>query len=304
MINLTTTIAGVEFKNPILGASGTFGYGLLYEKFYPLENLGGFVTKGLSLKPKAGNPAPRICETASGMLNAIGLQNIGLDKFVTKKIPKLARIDTKVIVNFFGSTVEEYAQMASKLDNVTEVAALEMNISCPNVKEGGIAFGVDPGLTKEVVEACRAVTKKPLIIKLSPNVTDIATFAKVCEDAGADALSVINTLMGMAIDIKTKKPVLANVTGGLSGPAIKPVALKMVWDCYQAVSIPIFGIGGISSAYDVVEFILAGASAVQIGSHNFVEPDICGRLVGDLARLLNEMKISNLKELTGEAHRL
>jgi dihydroorotate dehydrogenase (NAD+) catalytic subunit len=301
-VNLKQTIAGVDFKNPILGASGTFGYGLLYEDFYPLESLGGFVTKGLSLLPKVGNPPPRITETPSGMLNAIGLQNIGLEKFVTKKIPKLGKIDTKVVVNFFGSTSSEYAEMASKLNDVQQVAALEMNISCPNVKEGGIAFGVDPVMTAEVVKACREATKKPLFVKLSPNVTDIATFAKVCEDEGADAISAINTLVGMAIDINTKKPVLANITGGLSGPAIKPVAIKMVWDCYKAVSIPIFGIGGISSANDVAEFILAGATAVQIGSHNFVEPDIGRRLVGELELLLDKMGVSDISQLIGAAH--
>ena len=302
MVNLSTTVAGIKLKNPILGASGTFGYGLAYQDFYPLETLGGFVTKGLSLNPKVGNPPPRICETPAGMLNAIGLQNIGLEKFVDKKLPKLAGIDTAVIVNFFGSTVDEYAEMAGKLDDVEGVSALEMNISCPNVKEGGIAFGIDPEETAKVVKACREATKLPLIVKLSPNVTNITQFAKVCQAEGADAISVINTLLGMAIDIHDKKPVLANITGGLSGPAIKPVALRMVWECSKAVSIPIFGIGGITSAEDVVEFLMAGASAVQIGSHNFVEPDICGKLPRELATLLETMGVEGVKELVGAAH--
>ena len=302
MVNLSTTVAGIKLKNPILGASGTFGYGLAYQDFYPLETLGGFVTKGLSLNPKVGNPPPRICETPAGMLNAIGLQNIGLEKFVDKKLPKLAGIDTAVIVNFFGATVDEYAEMAGKLDDVEGVSALEMNISCPNVKEGGIAFGVDPEETAKVVKACREATKLPLIVKLSPNVTNITQFAKVCQEEGADAISVINTLLGMAIDIHDKKPVLANITGGLSGPAIKPVALRMVWECYKAVSIPIFGIGGITSAEDVAEFLMAGASAVQIGSHNFVEPDICGKLPRELVTLLETMGVEEVRELVGAAH--
>ena len=302
MVDLSTSVAGIKLKNPILGASGTFGYGLAYQDFYPLESLGGFVTKGLSLNPKVGNPPPRIYETPAGMLNAIGLQNIGLEKFVDKKLPKLAGIDTAVIVNFFGATIDEYVELAGKLDGVDGVTALEMNISCPNVKEGGIAFGVDPVETTKVVKACRKATKLPLIVKLSPNVTDIAKFAKICEEEGADAISAINTLLGMAIDIHQKKPVLANVTGGLSGPAIKPVAVRMVWECYKAVSIPIFGIGGITSAEDVAEFLMAGASAVQVGSHNFVEPDICGRLPLDLGGLLEEMGVASVEELVGAAH--
>ncbi|MBF0170152.1 MAG: dihydroorotate dehydrogenase, partial [Nitrospinae bacterium] len=269
--DLSVNFAGIRLKNPVVGASGTFGYGLLYDEFYPVEKLGGFCSKGLSLKPKAGNPTPRIAETPAGMLNAIGLQNIGLEKFVSQKMPKLRQRDTAVIVNFFGNTVEEYAELAGRLDEVEGVHGLEMNISCPNVKEGGIAFGSDMALTRRVVAACRAATKLPLIVKLSPNVTDITLFAKVCEEEGADGLSVINTLLGMAIDIKGRRPLLANVTGGLSGPAIKPVALRMVWQCYKAVSIPIFGLGGIAQASDAVEFLMAGATAVQVGTHNFVD---------------------------------
>lgn len=299
---LSVTVAGIKLKNPLLGASGTFGYGLTYEKFYNLSLLGGFVTKGLSQHPRKGNPPPRVAETAAGMLNAIGLQNLGVDRFIVKKMPRLRQIDTAVVVNFFGETVSEYAELAARLDALEGVAALEMNISCPNVERGGAAFGTDCKMTEQVVTACRKATKKPLIVKLSPNVTDITMFARAAEHCGADALSVINTLLGMAIDIKTRRPVLANVTGGLSGPAIKPVALRAVWQCYKAVKIPIFGIGGIASAADVVEFALAGAAAVQVGTMNFVEPDILPRLVRDVGALLDEMGVKRFAELKGAAH--
>ncbi|VAX23567.1 Dihydroorotate dehydrogenase (NAD(+)), catalytic subunit [hydrothermal vent metagenome] len=311
-ISLANTVAGIELKNPVLAASGTFGYGLLYEKFFDVSLLGGFVTKGLSLKPKAGNPAPRICETPSGMLNAIGLQNIGFDKFADQKLPKLSKTDTSVIVNFFGDTIDEYAQMAERLDDTAGVHGLEMNISCPNVEKGGSAFGKDLKITEKVVRVCRDVTSKPLIIKLTPDVGDIAEFARVCEANGADGISVINTVPGMAIDIRSRKPVLANITGGLSGPAIKPIAMRMVWQCYEAVNIPIFGIGGIASAEDIVEFMLAGASAVQIGTMNFVDPSICAKLIDDLKVLLKELVAfeayeanvtGGYKELIGAAHR-
>lgn len=303
MVDLKVEVAGIKFKNPIIGASGTFGYGLTYQDFYDLDIIGGFVTKGLSLTPKIGNPPPRICETPSGMLNAIGLQNIGVDRFLTKKLPKLKKIDTTVIVNFFGSTVEQYAELVERLDEVDGVHGVEMNVSCPNVKEGGIAFGADPALMGKVVKACREKTSKPLIIKLSPNVTDVTQFAKVCESEGADAISAINTLIGMSIDIHKREPTLSNITGGLSGPAIKPVALRMVWQCYKAVKIPIIGIGGIRSAEDVVEFILAGASAIQVGSSNFVDPEICPTLVKDLNDLLESLSVGSVSELTGAAHR-
>lgn len=302
-MDLTVDFSGIKLKNPIVGASGTFGYGLTFEKFYDLALIGGFCTKGLSLKPRAGNPMPRICETPAGMLNAIGLQNIGLEKFATQKLPKLAKINTAVIANFFGETVEEYAELAARLDALDGVHGLEMNISCPNVKKGGSAFGTDIAVTEAVVKACRDVVKrKPLIVKLSPNVADIAEFARACQAAGADGLSVINTLVGMAIDIRGRRPVLANITGGLSGPAIKPVALRMVWQCYKAVKLPIFGIGGIASATDVVEFIMAGATAVQVGTMNFVEPDIIPRLADELPALLAKLGASSVTELVGAAH--
>lgn len=300
--NLEVRFGEIRLKNPVVAASGTFGYGLTYSKFYDVSTLGGFVTKGLSLKPKAGNPPPRICETAAGMLNAIGLQNIGLDKFVSQKIPALRGVDTTIIVNFFGNTVEEYAEMSARLSEIPEVTALEMNISCPNVNEGGIVFGSDVRLTSRVVSACRKTAKKPLIVKLSPNVADITEFARACEAEGADGLSVINTLVGMAIDIDARKPVLSNVTGGLSGPAIKPIALRMVWQCYKTVKIPIFGIGGISSPEDVIEFMMAGAAAVQIGSMNFVDPHIGKKLVEALPSVLNRIGERNVSGIIGAAH--
>lgn len=293
----------MKLKNPIVGASGTFGYGMAYGKFYDLARIGGFCTKGLSLKPRAGNRPPRIHETPAGMLNAIGLQNVGYEKFASDKLPKLRGTDTAVIANFFGETVEEYAQLAAKLDELDGVHGLEMNVSCPNVKKGGAAFGTDLAAMEAVVAACRAVVKrKPLIVKLSPNVTDITAFAKTCEGAGADGLSVINTLVGMAIDIHKRKPVLANVTGGLSGPAIRPVAVRMVWQCYKAVKIPIFGIGGIASAEDVAEFLMAGATAAQVGTMNFVEPDIIPRLAGELETLMKKLGAATVRELIGAAH--
>ncbi|MBI4666685.1 MAG: dihydroorotate dehydrogenase [Nitrospinae bacterium] len=303
-VNLSVNFGGVPLKNPIVGASGTFGYGIMYNRFYDLEEIGGFVTKGLSNFPRAGNKPPRIFETASGMLNAIGLQNIGFEKFVKDKMPVLRGVNTAVIANFFGATVEEYAQMAEKLGNVDGVAALEMNISCPNIKEGGIAFGSDVKLTGTVVKACRKATTKPLIVKLSPNVGDITEFAKACEANGADGLSVINTIVGMAIDIRKREPALSNVTGGLSGPAIKPIALRMVWQCYKSVKIPIFGIGGVVSAEDVVEFIMAGATAVQVGSMNFVDPYICKRLKDELPEVLSDLGVQDINEIIGAAHSL
>ena len=227
--DLSVNVAGIALRNPVMTASGTFGYGEEFSAYVNLETIGAFVTKGLSLKPRAGNPTPRIVETPGGMLNAIGLQNVGIDAFIAKKIPFVRSVNTPCIANFFGDTIDEYAEMTRRLDEIPEVVALEMNISCPNVKQGGIVFGTDPACAASVVAACRAATKKPLIVKLSPNVTDVVSMAKACVDAGADSLSLINTLIGMAIDLKKRRPVLANVTGGFSGPAIKPVALRMVW---------------------------------------------------------------------------
>jgi dihydroorotate dehydrogenase (NAD+) catalytic subunit len=297
--DLTVEIAGIKMRNPVMTASGTFGYGEEYSTYLNLERLGGIVTKGLSVNPKAGNPMPRIVETPGGMLNAIGLQNVGIDAFIEKKLPFLRTVNTPVIVNFFGNTEDEYVEMAERLEKIPEVAGLEMNISCPNVKQGGIAFGSRPDAAYSVVKAVRDVTLKPLIVKLSPNVADIVEMAHVCADADADALSLINTLTGMAIDLKRRKPVLANITGGFSGPAIKPIALRMVWQVARAVDIPVIGIGGVTCATDVLEFMLTGATAVQVGTANFITPGVTESIVRDLERYLVENSISDVKELIG-----
>lgn len=297
--DLSVDIAGMKLRNPIMTASGTFGYGEEFAPYMDLQTIGAIVTKGLSLKPRAGNPTPRIVETPAGMLNAIGLQNVGIDAFIEKKVPFLRTVDTPCIANFFGGTVDEYVEVARRLDAVPEVAALEMNISCPNVKEGGIVFGSDPDCAAGVVAACRKATGKPLIVKLSPNVTDVVTMAKACVDAGADALSLINTLVGMAIDIKKRRPVLANITGGLSGPAIKPIALRMVWQVARAVDVPLIGIGGIMSATDVVEFLLAGATAVQVGTASFVTPGISQQIAHDLQQWMQENGVADVRSLIG-----
>jgi dihydroorotate dehydrogenase (NAD+) catalytic subunit len=297
--DLSVNIAGISLRNPVMTASGTFGYGEEFSEYVDLEKIGAIVTKGLSIKPKAGNSMPRIVETPGGMLNAIGLQNVGIEKFIEEKVPFLRKVATPVIVNFFGNTVEEYAALAERLDAIAEVAGIEVNISCPNVKHGGIVFGTDPKAAYSVVRAVRAATKKPLIVKLSPNVTDIVEMASACAEAGADALSLINTLTGMAIDLKTRRPALANVTGGLSGPAIKPVALRMVWQVSRAVNLPLIGIGGITTATDVLEFLLAGATAVQVGTANFMSPSATQRIAEDLETYLRENRINDVKELIG-----
>ncbi len=303
-VNLSVNVAGMALRNPIMTASGTFGYGAEFAPYMDLQSIGAIVTKGLSLRPQAGNDTPRIIETPAGMLNAIGLQNVGIDAFVEKKVPFLRTVNTPCIANFFGNTVEEYAEMARRLDAIPEVAGLEMNISCPNVKCGGIQFGSDPASAATVVAACRAVCNKPLIVKLSPNVTDVVAMARACVDAGADSLSLINTLVGMAIDIKTRRPVLANTTGGLSGPAIKPVALRMVWQVAQAVKVPLIGIGGIMSATDVVEFLLAGATAVQVGTASFVTPGIAQTIAEDLEQWMQANGVHDVRELIGGAQRV
>jgi dihydroorotate dehydrogenase (NAD+) catalytic subunit len=297
--DLSVNIAGISLRNPIMTASGTFGYGEEFAEYVDLEKIGAIVTKGLSIRPKAGNAMPRIVETPGGMLNAIGLQNVGIDAFIEKKVPFLRTISTPVIVNFFGNTLEEYAALAEKLDAIPEVAGIEVNISCPNVKHGGIVFGTDPKSAHSVVTAVRSATIKPLIVKLSPNVTDIVEMAVACAEADADALSLINTITGMSIDVKTRRPALANITGGLSGPAIKPVALRMVWQVSRAVQLPIIGIGGITTATDVLEFLLAGATAVQVGTANFRSPSASQRIVEDLETYLLENNISDIKELIG-----
>jgi len=301
-INLKVNIGKLKLKNPVMTASGTFGYGREYSEFFDIGNLGAVVVKGLSLKPRTGNPPPRIVETASGMLNSIGLQNIGIDSFIENELPFLKKLKVPVIVNFFGDSIPEYAEAAAKLGSTKGINALEMNISCPNKQAGWSIFGTDPKVTSKVVKSVRKVTGLPLIVKLSPNVTDIGLMAKTAEDAGADAISAINTLTGMAIDIKKRKPKLANIIGGLSGPAIKPVALKMVWECYKSVKIPIIGMGGITSAEDAIEFMLAGASAVAVGTGNFINPAITMEILEGITSFMEEEGISSLKQIKGAAH--
>ena len=297
--DLSVEIAGLKLKNPVMTASGTFGYGLEFEPFFDIGRLGAVVVKGLSLKPKAGNPPPRVVETPAGMLNAIGLQNIGIDAFLEQKLPALKEKDATVIVNFFGNTAEEYLELARKLDSAEGIHALEVNISCPNVKAGGIVFGTDPAVANKLVSDIKSCTSLPLIVKLSPNVTDIGLMARAVEDAGADAISMINTLTGMSIDIKTRRPKLANITGGLSGPAIRPVAIRMVWEASKVVNIPIIGIGGIMNAADAMEFIIAGASAVQIGTASFINPTAAIDVVNGLETFMQEQGIKEITELIG-----
>ena len=296
---LAVEIAGIKLKNPVMPASGTFGYGQEYAPYVDLNQLGAVVTKGLSLNPKAGNNTPRTCETVSGMLNAIGLQNVGVDAFIHDKLPFLQQFDSPVIVNFFGNTQEEYGEVAARLNDVPGVAALEMNISCPNVKHGGIIFGTDPEAAFSVISLVRKRTNKPLIVKLTPNVTDIQILARAAEDAGADVLSLINTLTGMAVDVKTRKPRLANTIGGLSGPAIRPIAVRLVHQVVQAVQIPVIGIGGISRAMDALEFLIVGAKAVQVGTANFVDPNAMATIIAGLEEFCREEGIADINDLIG-----
>lgn len=296
-IDLTVNLGKLVLNNPVIAASGTFGYGLEYTDFLDLNDLGGFSTKGLSLKPKVGNPVPRVIETSSGMLNSIGLENIGLEAFLADKLPQLQNFNTKVIVNFFGDTVQQYVDMSSALSKEDRIDALEMNVSCPNVEEGGLQFSSDPLVLRQVVEAVRKVTDKFLIVKLSPNVTDITLLAKAAEDAGADALSVCNTFVGMKVDLESEKPYLANRTGGLSGPAIKPIALNLVYETVRAVKIPVIGIGGISNSDDAVEFLMAGAKAVQIGTANFIDPAVTVKIVDGIREWCRKKQISKVSDI-------
>ncbi|MCM0754150.1 dihydroorotate dehydrogenase [Desulfovibrio aminophilus] len=299
-MDLTTDITGLRLKNPVLTASGTFGFGLEFEDYGDLRDLGGIVVKGLSLKPREGNPMPRLAETPCGMLNAIGIQNPGVECFLRDKLPRLPWRETAVIANLYACGVEEFGELAGVLSAEEGVAALEINVSCPNVKEGGAAFGQDPLQIGRVTEAVkkRAGTK-PVIVKLSPNVTDIAACARAAESAGADALSAVNTLLGMAVDVRTRRPRLANVVGGLSGPAIKPVALRCVFQCVRAVGIPVIGLGGISSAEDALEFLLVGAAAVQVGTANFLRPDFAFRLARELPEALAAVGAAGLDAYRG-----
>jgi dihydroorotate dehydrogenase (NAD+) catalytic subunit len=299
-VNLETSSGGVAFRNPILTASGTFGYGREFEGLTELSTLGGLVTKGISPQPRFGNATPRICETASGMLNSIGLENVGVEGFRSEKLPYLRRCGTRVLVNFFGVTFDDYVACGEALAAMDGVDALEMNVSCPNIKAGGIEFGTDPRVLLDLVRACRPVVRKPLWVKLTPNTSDIVALAKACADGGADGLSIINTITGMAIDVKTRRPKIATTFGGLSGPAIKPIALRMVHQVRRAgVPLPISGIGGIQDATDVLEFLLAGASTVQVGTQNFVDPDSAGRIVRELEAALRAQGVSDVREIVG-----
>lgn len=297
--DLSVKLGALELSNPVIAASGTFGYGLEFIPFLDLNRLGGFCTKGLSLKPRVGNPVPRVFETASGMLNAIGLENVGLEKFRDEKLPQLQKYRTRIIVNFFGETVTEYAEMAEQLSGLERIDALEMNISCPNVEEGGLVFSSNPRIVEQVVAAVRPVTSKFLIVKLSPNVTDICEIAQAAEQAGADAVSLVNTYVGMALDIETRKPYLANTSGGLSGPSIKPIALHQVYQVARAVTIPVIGIGGIRTAEDALEFLMAGASAVQVGTANFFDPAVTLKIIDGIRRWCIANNISKLDEIRG-----
>jgi dihydroorotate dehydrogenase (NAD+) catalytic subunit len=297
--DLTTDIGGIILKNPVMTASGTFGYGREFAELIDLNRLGAIIVKGLSLEPSKGNPPPRIVETACGMLNAIGLENVGIDAFEREKLPFLKKFSTAIIVNIYGKTVGEYAELTARIDKMDGVTGIEVNISCPNVKAGGIAFGVIPQAAHEVVKAVRRRTRKPLMVKLSPNVTDITDIARSVEDAGADSVSLINTLTGMVIDIETRRSKLANITGGLSGPAIKPVALRMVWQVAKSVKIPVIGIGGIMTASDALEFLIAGASAVQVGTANFVNPRCTIEIIEGIETFLTDKKIGSVRDIIG-----
>ncbi len=287
----------LKLKNPVMTASGTFGYGEEYADYVDLNKLGAVVVKGLSLKPRLGNPPPRIMETTGGMLNSVGLQNIGVDAFIENKLPFLRKYDTAVIANIYGETYDEFKKVAKKLNAARGVHALEVNISCPNVKSGGVIFGSDPKIAARVTKTVKEETSLPVIVKLTPNVTDIVAVARAVEKAGADAISLINTLTGMSVDLKTRKPHLKNITGGLSGPAIKPVALRMVWDVVQMVSIPVIGIGGIMTARDALEFLIVGAQAVQIGTANFVNPHATLEVIEGMRQYLAANKIKDINEI-------
>jgi len=298
--DLSVSVAGIQLKNPIIGASGTFGYGVEFEDVVHLDRLGGFVVKGLSREPMAGNPPPRLYETAAGMLNAIGLQNMGARAFIEEKLPKLREIRNIIVfANVFGYTREDYEYTIEILNEGEGIAAYELNVSCPNTEYGGIQFGSDPRALDDVVSTAKHVARRPLFVKLSPNVTSIAQMARVAQEAGADAISLVNTFVAMAIDPETRKPRIANVTAGLSGPAIKPIALRMVYDASKAVKIPVIGMGGISTASDIIEFMLAGASAVQVGTASYWDPRATEKLVDELNRWCTDHRIARLAELTG-----
>lgn len=303
MADLRIKIGSLLFKNPVMMASGTCGYGSEFDDFIDIERLGGIIVKGTTLEPREGNPYPRMAETASGMLNAVGLQNKGIDYFVKNIYPHLSQYGTNVIVNVNGNTVEEYTELAGRLTDLVAIPAIELNISCPNVKRGGMIFGTNPDAAREVIASVRKAYHKTLIVKLSPNVTDITEFARISAGEGADAVSLINTLVGMAIDTKTMKPRLSTITGGLSGPAIKPVALRMVWQAAKAVTIPIIGIGGIMNAEDALEFIMAGATGVQVGTASFIEPRTAINVISGIESFLEARGFASVSEITGIINR-
>jgi dihydroorotate dehydrogenase (NAD+) catalytic subunit len=299
MVNLSCKIGDLDFKNPVMTASGTCGYGPELEDFLDIGRLGGIIIKGTTMEPREGNPYPRMAETPSGMLNSVGLQNKGIDYFEKNIYPRISGYDTNVIVNVNGSYIDDYVNLASRIDKLDKIRSIELNISCPNVKMGGMAFGTNPVSAREVIKAVRAVYSHMLMVKLSPNVTDITQFARIAEEEGADSISLINTLLGMAVDIKTMRPKLATITGGLSGPAVKPVALRLVWQAARAVKIPVIGIGGIMNDVDALEFIMAGATAVQVGTATFIEPDAPVKIIDGISQYLDEHGISDYSELIG-----
>ena len=299
MVQLNTKIGSLELKNPVMTASGTFGYGTEYADFMDISRLGAIIVKGTTLNPRQGNPYPRMAETPSGMLNAVGLQNKGVDYFVDHIYPEVRKIQTIIIVNVSGSCIDDYVQTAGIINTLDDIPAIELNISCPNVKQGGMAFGVKPESAAQVVEAVRKAYDKTLIVKLSPNVTDITEIARAVEGAGADSVSLINTMLGMAIDAEKRKPILSTVTGGMSGPAVKPVALRMVWQTAKAVKIPVIGLGGICSATDAVEFLLAGASAIQIGTANFIDPSISEKVIDGIQDYLERHGFTSVQDIIG-----
>ena len=303
MADTKVILSGVELDNPVIPASGTFGYGYEFAGIYDINCLGSLSFKGTTWEPRFGNPTPRIAECTRGMINSVGLQNPGVDKVISEELPKLRACFRKpIIANISGFSIQQYADTAAKLDKEEQVAILEINVSCPNVSHGGMSFGTEPAMAAQVTAAVKKVTTKPVYIKLTPNVTDIVSIAKACEEAGADGISMINTLLGMRVDLRTKKPVVANKMGGFSGPAILPVALRMVYQVYEAVNIPIIGMGGVSSAEDVIEMMLCGASAVQVGAANLVDPFACKRIVEELPAAMEKYRIETLKDIIGGAH--
>ncbi|MBQ3258098.1 MAG: dihydroorotate dehydrogenase [Oscillospiraceae bacterium] len=303
MVNTKTTLCGIELDNPVIPASGTFGYGHEFAELYDINCLGTLSMKGSTRDARFGNPTPRIAECAGGMMNSVGLQNPGIDAVIANELPKLRKVFHKpIMANICGYSLDEYAENAAKMDKAEQVAWLEINISCPNVHHGGMSFGTVPEAAAEVTRAVKAVTTKPVIMKLTPNVTDIVSIAKACEEAGADGVALINTMMGMAIDLRTKKPLLANITGGLSGPCVKPVALRMVYQVSRAVNIPVIGIGGVSTAEDVLEMMLAGATAVEVGAANVADPFACKKIVDELPAVMKKYNITDLREIIGGAH--